>query len=141
MALSSGTKKQARAHRYLLSWLSQQNREPDSIIRIWVALASVGHMTVFSVMFRIRLSYPEISMFVNSQHVFLVIFFLFRRFRYCANDYHVLSATSCYLLRRESHLAAALPGTMGQVCASVTISGESRNNEVNQSYGFRLYLT
>ena len=74
-------------------------------------------------------------MFVNSQHVFLVIFFLFRRFRYCANDYHVLSATSCYLLRRESHLAAALPGTMGQACSSVTISGENQSNGVNQVSG------
>lgn len=74
-------------------------------------------------------------MFVNSQHVFLVIFFLFRHFRYCVNDYHVLRASSRYLLRRESPHAAALPGTMGQVCASVTISGENRNNGVNQVSG------
>lgn len=74
-------------------------------------------------------------MFVNSQHVFLVIFFLSRRFCYCASDYNVLGTTSRYLLRRESPLAAALPGTKGQACASVTISGENRNNGVNQVSG------
>lgn len=100
-----------------------------------VALASVGHMTVFSVMFRIRLSYPEISMFVNSQHVFLVIFFVFRRFRYCVSDCHVLSTPSRCPLRRESPLATALPGTISQVCTSVTISGAHRNNGVNQVSG------
>lgn len=92
-------------------------------------------MTVFSVMFRIRLSYPEISMFVNSQHVFLVIFFLFRHFRYCVNDYHVLNETSRYLLRRESSTQLRCLAQWVRSVLLLPFPAKNRNNGVNQVSG------